>query len=136
MTEWIRVRSRRDILVLLLALGAGGGAACLPQVEQVQRVDISVEALDRIDAAVEELAEGRWASWSMEVAGGRLSFQVDLAETAPADACSGIGAAVREVRDDIPWSADLTRSGRPLSSCGSVGQVARTAGAARADARS
>jgi len=121
----IPIIPRRDILIILLVLVVAGGLGCLPRAEQAPRVSITGEALDRIDAAMEELAAGRWPSWSMQVTGTRLAFEVDVADTEPADACSGIGAAVRLIGEDIDWSADLTRNGRPLTSCGSFGQLAR-----------
>ena len=125
MTQHQRARSRRDIPIIVLALAVAGGLGCLPAVEKAPRVSITGETLDRIDAAMEELAEGRWPSWSMEVTGSRLAFEVDVADTEPADACSGIGAAVRRVGQDITWSAELLRNGRPLTSCGSFEQLAR-----------
>lgn len=136
MTQHERARSRRDIPIILLALAVAGGLGCLPAVEKAPRVSITGEALDRIDAAMEELADGRWPSWSMEVTGSQLAFEVDVADTEPADACSGISAAVRRVGEDIAWSADLIRNGRPLTSCRSFGQLAREEPAEPAGTRS
>lgn len=124
MTLRIRAWSRRDILIILIALAVGGGIACFPRVEEAPRVGITGEALDRIDSAMEKLAQGRWPSWSMQVTGSRIAFHVEVADTTPVDACSGIGAVVRLAGDEIAWSADLTRDGLPLTSCGSTGQVA------------
>ena len=131
-----RVRSWRIVLFSLVVLTASVGVACFPRVETTPRMSITVEALDRIDAAIERLAAGRWASWSMEVTGAQLAFQVEVAGASAADVCSGIGEAVRLAGDDIAWSAELTRDGRPLTSCGTLELLAREQRSPRAGAQS
>jgi len=125
MIHRIRVQSRRTTLYSLVILAVAGATACFPRVEDAPRLSISAEALDRIDAAVDELAEGRWASWTMEVVGSKLAFQVEVAEASPADVCSGIGQAVRTAGEGIAWSADLTRGGQPLTRCGTLDVLAK-----------
>jgi hypothetical protein len=121
----VRVQSWRKIWIAAVALTSVAGVACLPRVESTPRLSINAETLDRIDAAMEQLADGRWPSWSMEVSGAQLTFQVEVAEASAADVCSGIGAVVRLAGDEVAWSADLTRDGRPLTSCGNLDLIAR-----------
>jgi hypothetical protein len=119
-----RMPSWRKILVTLGLVAAGGGLACQPAADGVSGMSITAEVLDRIDAAMEERAFGRWASWSMKVTGRQLAFQVELAEASAADVCSGIGEVVRLAGDDIAWSADLTRDGQALTRCGTLSLLA------------
>jgi len=104
-------------------------------VEAVQRLNLTADVLDRIDAAMEARAQGRWPSWSMEVDGGRLAFHVEVAQASAADVCSGIGEVVSLAGDDIAWSADLTRDGQPLTRCGTLDLLARDERAAPRKAR-
>lgn len=136
MKHRIRAQSRRNLIIAVLSLALAGGLACSHQVEKTSRISITAEALDRIDAAVERLAQGRWPSWSMELASDRLAFQVEVAEISAAEVCSGIGEVVRGVGDDIVWSADLTRDGRPLTRCGTLDVLARVERGSRNDPQS
>ena len=72
----------------------------------------------------------------MEVTGVRLAFQVELAQASADEACNGIAEAVRLAGDDIAWSADLTRDGRPLTSCGTLDLVASEPQSGTPDAQS
>ena len=135
MNPFVRVSSWRAILLALVVLTAAGGLACFPSVESTSRMSITAETLDRIDAAMERLAQGRWPSWSMEVTGARLSFQVEVAQASADEACSGIAEALRLAGADIAWSADLTRDGRPLTSCGTLDLVAQERRVRAADAQ-
>ena len=125
MKHWNRRPSRTRILVTLGLAAAAGGLACQPAAEVDSRTSITAEVLDRIDAAMEERALGRWASWSMEVTGRQLTFHVELAQASPADVCSGIGEVVRLAGEGIAWSADLTREGQALTRCGTLALLAR-----------
>ena len=138
MKPLIRVSSWRTTLLSLVVLSAAGGIACFQRVESESgsRMSITAETLDRIDAAVERLAEGRWPSWTMEVTGVRLAFHIELAQASADEACSGIAEAVRLAGEDIAWSAELTRDGRPLTSCGTLDLVARERQAGTPDTRS
>ncbi len=129
-----RVQPRRSILVILVMLAAAASQACVPRVETPSRIPITAEVLDRIDAAMERRALGRWPSWSMKVTGGQIAFQVEVAQESAAEVCGGIREVVRLVGDDIAWSADLTRDGQPLTRCGRLSLLARAERAARVNA--
>lgn len=124
MQRWNRSRRRGIARTTFVVLMLGAGVACFPQSQRGLRVQVTAEMLDAIDAAVGELAHGRWPSWSMEIDGDRLTFKVEVAEESAAEVCAVIGEAVRRSGEDIAWSAEITRGGLPLSRCALFALVA------------
>ena len=131
MPSWNRTRKgniARSALLMGIAVGA---LACFPQAEGAPQKRLTVAALDAVDTALTQLAEGRWPEWSMRVEGDRLAFEVDVAQTPVAAVCREIGAAVRRsLGDTVEWSAELTRGGTFLSRCGTW-ELAKSAPARR-----
>ena len=77
MQRWNRSRRGGIVGTTCVVLMLGAGVACFPQSQRSLRTPITAEMLDVIDAAVGELARGRWPSWSMEIVGDRLTFKVE-----------------------------------------------------------
>ena len=121
MQQAIRSWYGRRLWVALAILMLVGGLACFPQAEAEPRAPITASVLDAIDAAVQKRG---WPDWSMEITGNGLAFLVEVALMPPAEVCRGIDEVVRSTGEDIVWTAELTRGGRPIARCSSHDLIA------------
>jgi hypothetical protein len=112
----------RAARLAVLAIALATAIACGSRGESRPRFTFDAELLDRLDAAMTELAAGRWPSWTMRIHAGQLAFRVETSpergEEAQRRDCSAIAKLIEEnVGARVPWRAEITRGGRLLKRC-------------------